>query len=259
MTAPPKVELFGIPVDNLDMEETVRLVARAVERGEPLHHVVVNAGKIVAMADNPSLREAVLSADVINADGMGVIWAARLAGRPLKERVAGIDLMHRLLAEAARRGWKAYFLGARPHILEKAVDKVRQTYGAHIIAGYRDGYFDDSRAEEVARTIADSGAQLLFVGISSPKKEEFLTRHKEVLSRVPFVMGVGGSFDVLAGKVRRAPRWMQRAGLEWLFRFLQEPRRLWKRYLIGNARFAAMALRQAWQSRAGRKKNSADN
>jgi len=249
LTLSSKVVLFGIPVDNLTMDETVRRVEKAVSEKKPLHHIAVNAGKIVAMQNNPSLRADVLSADIINADGMAVVWASRLLGKPLKERVAGIDLMHALLDLAARKHFKVYLFGATEEVVKRTVKKIEDLYGSHIIAGYRNGYFTDAEASAIARDIASSGADMLFVAISSPKKERFLNAHKKILSKVPFVMGVGGSFDVLAGKVKRAPRWMQRWGLEWFYRLIQEPRRMWRRYLIGNARFLNLLWKEWRQTR----------
>ncbi len=239
----PRVELFGIPVSNLSMQETLHVIDQAIGKKEPVHHVVINAGKIVAMQSDPQLRESVLSADLINADGISVVWASKILGKPLKERVPGIDLMQNLLELAKEKKYKVYFLGARQEVLDKMLEKVRKKYGSEIVAGYANGYFNETESTEVAQKIADSGADILFVGISSPKKEIFLNQNKEILKKVPFIMGVGGSFDVLAGKTKRAPVWMQKAGLEWFFRLIQEPRRMWKRYLIGNLKFVLLLIK----------------
>jgi len=242
----PVIELFGIPVANLSMDETVDLIHDRIARREPLHQVVINAGKVVAMQDDELLRQSVLDADLINADGISIVWASRLLGRPLKERVAGIDLMQRLVESAPAKGHRIFLFGAR----EEVVSRVKQIWQAQygpVIAGYRNGYFTPEEEEAIARQIAASGADMLFVAISSPKKEIFLKKYKHILRDIPYVMGVGGSFDVVAGKTKRAPRWMQQAGLEWLYRFVQEPRRMWRRYLIGNARFMALVLREMFK------------
>ncbi len=239
-----KVELFGIPVDNLSMEETVRVIDEHIGSRKPLHHIVINAGKVVAMQDDAELRRSVLAADLINADGMSVVWASRFLGRPLKERVAGIDLMLRLVELAAQKGYKVFLFGAREEVVRRVKEIWSEQYGPDIIAGYRNGYFSPDEEPEIARQIAGSGADILFVAISSPKKEIFLEKYKDLLGKIPFVMGVGGSFDVVAGKTKRAPRWMQKAGLEWLYRFVQEPRRMWRRYLVGNFRFLLLMLRE---------------
>jgi len=227
-----------VRVDPLTMDETVERCRRLIESGRPAQHVALNAGKVVLMQDDAELRRIVDRCDVVSADGMSVVWAGRLLGTFMPERVAGIDLMARLLEMAERRDWPVFFYGARAESLALFLAEALRRHPRIRIAGAEDGFSRD--ASEVAARIADSGARLLFVGISSPLKERFLAEH---LPRMPlFAMGVGGSFDVWAGLTRRAPGWMQRAGLEWLFRFLQEPRRMWRRYLLGNLRFAWLVL-----------------
>ncbi|BCQ24514.1 WecB/TagA/CpsF family glycosyltransferase [Caballeronia sp. NK8] len=220
------------------MEETVSLIADRVQAGKFTQHVVVNVAKIVHMKRDPALAESVQACDVINIDGMGVVWGARMLGHDIPERIAGIDLFGRLLEVATEQRWPVYLLGATDAVVARTVERVTEKYRGLQVAGYASGYFWDD--EEAAVTaIRNSGARLLFVAITSPKKETFIERWKNQLG-VDFVMGVGGTFDVIAGKVRRAPVWMQRCGLEWLFRVIQEPRRMWKRYLVTNAQFAMM-------------------
>lgn len=234
-----RVEILDCPVDRLDMNQTVRLIDKNIRENIPTHHVVVNAAKLVNMRRDARLRESVLNCDIINADGQSVVWAARFLGKPLTERVAGIDLMNRLIELARERKYKIYLLGAR----EEIVSRVAENFGAEIVAGFRNGYFTDAEAETVADEIAESGAQMLFVAMSSPKKEIFLNRYKDAL-KVPFIMGVGGAFDVVAGKTKRAPVWMQKSGLEWFYRVVQEPRRMWKRYLTTNTIFIYLVLKE---------------
>lgn len=238
-----RVHLMGTPIDNLTMNETLDLINRAIERKEHIHHTVVNAGKIVAMHSNAQLRESVMSADVINADGQAVVWASKILGTPLKERVAGVDLMERLMELAFMHHYKVFFFGAKEEILKKMVSHYSDLYSPGMIAGYRNGYFKKEEEKDIARQIADSGANMLFVAITSPIKENFLYENREVLRNVNFIMGVGGSFDVVAGYVKRAPVWMQRSGLEWLFRVYQEPRRMFKRYLVGNLKFILLVIK----------------
>lgn len=244
------VYLLGTPVHNLTMQETLALIEDTIDRKEHIHHTVVNAGKIVAMHENPELRESVINADLINADGQAVVWASRILGKPLKERVAGIDLMENLVALAHRKRYKVFFFGAKEEIVKKVVEQYSQKFNSSIIAGYRNGYFRKEEEDVIARQIADSGAQILFVAITSPKKENFLYQNRSVLQPVNFIMGVGGSFDVVAGFVKRAPHWMQKTGLEWLYRVYQEPGRMFKRYLVGNTKFIKLLLRYKF----GRKK-----
>ena len=151
--------------------------------------------------------------DITSADGQSVVWASRVLGHPLPERVAGIDLMHELLALSARRGWPVYFLGARQDVLERAVAELGRRYPGLVVSGYRNGYFSKEEEEEVARQVRAAAPKLLFIAMSSPRKEHWLSRYARDTG-VSFAMGVGGAVDVVAGVTRRAPRWMQRLGLE---------------------------------------------
>lgn len=243
----PHVHVFGIPVARLTMSETLHQVDLAIAKRRQIHHSVVNAGKIVSMNRNPELRESVLGANLINADGMAVVWASRLLRRPLPERVTGCDLMEKLVDRAAARGYKVFFLGAKPEVLDATVDTLVKKHDPAILAGKHHGYFTPEEAPTIARMIAASEANILFVAMTSPLKEIFLDTYKRELSNVNMIMGVGGSFDVVAGKVQRAPLWMQDAGLEWFYRFIQEPKRMWKRYLVGNARFMALTMREMFK------------
>ena len=238
-----KIDFFGIPVDALTMEETIDQVYEAIEENKRINHVVINAGKVVLMQKDKELYNSVVSCDIINADGQSIVWAARFLGKKLPERVAGAALMQELVKLSCEKKYKCFFFGAKEEVLKKVVDIYSQKYGPEIIAGYRNGYY--TKAEEclIARQIADSGTQLLFVAITSPKKEKFLFDYKDVLKRVNFTMGVGGTFDVIAGVTKRAPYWMQNIGMEWFYRFLQEPQRMWRRYLIGNSQFIWMVLK----------------
>lgn len=236
------IELFGTTMHTMTMRETVAWINERVAARRFTQHVVVNVAKLVHMQADATLRASVEECDIINIDGMGVVWGARLLGRPVKERVAGVDLFHALVALAAERGYPIFLLGAEDEVVRKVHDRLRAEHLSLVIAGFHHGYFWD-REEEVVQQIAASGARLLFVAITSPKKENFINRWRDRLG-VDFVMGVGGTFDVVAGKVSRAPKWMQRAGLEWFYRVLQEPRRMWKRYLTTNSRFAVMLARE---------------
>lgn len=226
------------------MQETLAMVQEKISKGEQVHHVVVNAGKVVAMQKDSELRKSVIESDIINADGQAVVWASNFLGKPLKERVAGIDLMANLVDMAHRNNYKIFLFGAKEEVVKTVVEKYSETYSPNIIAGYRNGYFEASEEEAIAHQIADSGTQMLFVAISSPIKENFLYKYRHVLKNVNLIMGVGGSFDVFAGKTKRAPIWMQNAGLEWFYRFLQEPKRMWKRYLVGNSKFIYLVMKE---------------
>lgn len=238
-----RISLLGTPVDDLTMKETLALVTNAIEQNKHIHHTVVNAGKIVSMHENPTLKESVVNADVINADGQAVVWASKFFNQPLRERVAGIDLMENLVALAHEKKYKVFFFGAKEQVLKKMVDKYSAEYSPAIIAGYRNGYFKKEEERGIAQQIADSKANILFVAITSPIKENFLYENRDILKAVNFTMGVGGSFDVVAGYVKRAPVWMQKAGLEWFYRVYQEPNRMFRRYLVGNLKFIRLVFR----------------
>lgn len=244
-----KINFLGVPVDSLKMAETIALIDDTINQNIRVNHVVINAGKMVSMQKDEKLFESVVSCDIINADGQSIVWAARFLGMSLPERVAGIDLMQGLILLASERGYKCFFLGAKEKVVRKVVEIYKNKYKSLSIAGYRNGYFNEHEEPEVARQIAESGAQLLFVAITSPRKETFLYKYRDVLSNVNFTMGVGGSFDVVAGYTKRAPRWMQDIGMEWFYRLMQEPKRMWYRYLIGNTKFLWIILKEKFKKR----------
>ncbi len=247
MEAIPKINILNTTIHNLSITETLALVSKAISQKKQLHHVVVNAGKIVAMQKDEALRKSVNESDIINADGQAVVWAAKILAKPLKERVAGIDLMENLVEMAHQQNHKIFLLGAKEEVVQKVSEIYQDTYSTNLIAGYRNGYFTREDEPQIAQQIANSGAQMLFVAITSPIKENFLYNHRNILKDVPFVMGVGGSFDVVSGLTKRAPIWMQNTGLEWFYRFLQEPKRMWKRYLVGNSTFIWLVLKEKFK------------
>lgn len=237
-----RVRLCGVGIDPLSMDEVVLRVESAISASRRLAISVINVAKLVNMQRDPLLRGSVEAGDVIVADGMPLVWLSRLKRRPLPERVAGIDLMYRLFELADRKTLRVFLLGAKPDTLDRVVEIAGRQYPRMIVAGWRDGYFTAEQEEEVARTVAEARPDILLVAMTSPKKELFMNRWGDFMN-VPVVHGVGGSFDVMAGLTRRAPRWMQRAGLEWFYRVLQEPRRMWRRYLVTNTLFLGLAVR----------------
>jgi N-acetylglucosaminyldiphosphoundecaprenol N-acetyl-beta-D-mannosaminyltransferase len=238
-----KVTLFGIPIDNLNMAEVLDRIESMIGDGEIHQHVVVNVDKIVKMESNPDLRQTVLDCDLITVDGQPVIWVSRLLKCPIKERVTGVDLFDALMARCAERGLRPYLLGARQEIVAKTVDVLKTKYPKLQLAGWRNGYWAADEEASIVREIMRAKPAVLCMAVGSPKQELFLGKWKQEM-HVPFVMGVGGSFDVTAGVLRRAPRWMQRLGVEWLFRLAQEPRRLWRRYLNEDMAFFRLVWRE---------------
>jgi N-acetylglucosaminyldiphosphoundecaprenol N-acetyl-beta-D-mannosaminyltransferase len=239
-----RIGLRELPIASLTLEQTLDHVDAVITTCGRLRIGVVNAAKIVRMGGDTLLRQDVLSSDLVLADGASVVWALRLLGRPLPERVAGIDLMTGILRRGNERGYRVYCLGATQEVLDIVCTRIARDYPGVVIAGARNGYYDEAEEEAVAAGIDTAQPDVLFVAITSPRKERFLARWGDRLD-VRVWHGVGGSFDVLAGKVRRAPLLWQRLGLEWFYRLLQEPRRLWKRYLVTNTAFCAMVIREA--------------
>ena len=237
-----RVPLCGVWVHALSMTQTVGLIEQAIDEGRTLAIGVVNAAKVVNMHRDPRLRESVESSDLVLADGAPLVWLGRLKGTPLPERVAGIDLMFELFSLADRRRFRVFLLGAESDTIKRVVEIARLRYPGMIIAGYRDGFFSPQQERQVAESVRDAHAHLLFVAMTSPKKEIFMKKWGHLMA-VQVCHGVGGSFDVMAGVTRRAPRWMQRAGLEWFYRVLQEPRRMWRRYLTTNLLFFWLVVR----------------
>jgi N-acetylglucosaminyldiphosphoundecaprenol N-acetyl-beta-D-mannosaminyltransferase len=244
-------DLFGVPVAALTMDEALSLVEEAIASRRRLQIGVVNAAKLVVIRRNEELRRDVLSSDLILADGAAVVWASRILGRPLPERVAGIDLMHGMLALGSARGFRVYCLGAKPEVLDRAIRRIASEYPGVTIAGSHHGYFPREGEQAVFDDIARAKPDILLIGITSPAKERFLARWSPRLD-VPVSHGVGGSFDVLGGVVSRAPLLWQRLGLEWLYRVVQEPRRLAGRYLKTNVAFILMLGGAWWRQLRGR-------
>ncbi len=237
-----RVCVCGVAIDPSTMTEVVSAIEQCLDAGNAMNISVVNVAKVVNMQNDPLLRESVESGDLVLADGAPLVWLSRMKRTPLPERIAGIDLMFELFALANRRGFRVFLLGAKQETLERVVDIARRQYPRMVIAGFRDGYFSAAQEKEIAEEIRASAPHMLFVAMTSPRKEIFMNQWGTAMA-VPVCHGVGGSFDVMAGVTRRAPRWMQRAGAEWLYRVWQEPRRLWKRYFITNTLFLGLAMR----------------
>ncbi|MGF1765616.1 WecB/TagA/CpsF family glycosyltransferase [Aliivibrio kagoshimensis] len=237
-----RIDFLNTPMDSLTMADTVHHIKSEITKGDFTQHVVVNVAKLVHAQKDTVLADSIKACDIINIDGMGVVWGARLCGHAVPERVAGVDLFHNLLTMSADNNFPVFLLGAEENVVTQTVENVQKQNPTLTVAGYHHGYFWDDE-EAVVNMIRASGAKLLFVAITSPKKENFINKWQDKLG-VDFVMGVGGTFDVVAGKVNRAPKWMQDNGLEWLYRIIQEPGRMWKRYLITNSKFSWLLLKE---------------
>jgi N-acetylglucosaminyldiphosphoundecaprenol N-acetyl-beta-D-mannosaminyltransferase len=240
---PAPHDVLGVPVHPLTMAQALDVVDWAVRSRARLRIGVVNAAKIVNMRRDTLLQKDVLSCDLILADGMAVVWAARVLGCHLPERVAGIDMMLGMFERGNQHGYRVYCLGATDDVLTEVVRRLAEKYPQIQVVGKRNGYFSAADEKQVAAEIRAARPDILLVAMTSPKKEKFLARWSAHLG-VAVCQGVGGSFDVFAGKVQRAPRMWQSLGLEWLYRVKQEPRRLWKRYLVTNTLFCSLVLRE---------------
>lgn len=241
MSSVPTVSLYGIPVSKLDMKQTVQYLTEAIEQKRP--HQVITANPIMLMAalENPNYHRMMQKAELIVPDGTGVVWAANYVGNPVSERVPGYDLMHELMKVGEKRNWKVYLLGASPDVIQACADKLKLLYPGIQIVGVQDGYFGPERDEEIVSAIEAAAPDILLVGRSADTQEPWIAKYKERLG-IPIMMGVGGSFDVLSGKLKRAPVAFQKMRLEWFYRLLQEPYR-YKRMLV-LPQFAVKVIRE---------------
>lgn len=242
------ITFLDTAIDSMSISETVNEIETRILAGKFIQHSVVNVAKLANMNTDQELKQSVQECDIINIDGMGVVWGARFCGHYIPERVTGIDLFQRLIEMSVLNKFPIFLLGATEDIVKKTAEVIQESHPDLILGGYHHGYFWGDE-DKVVDQINTSCAKLLFVAISSPKKEIFINKWKEKLE-VNFVMGVGGSFDIVAGKVKRAPIFVQKAGLEWFYRLCQEPRRMWKRYLVTNLKFAYMILKEKLTTRS---------
>lgn len=240
-----RVQLLNCEFDVITTEGTVDWALDLIKAGKRGYICTVNVAILMMMKSNDRLRRFIEQAALIVADGTPVVWASRWFSRPLPERVTGVDLVDELAARAEREGLGIYLLGAAPDVIATAAASLQAKY-PQLQISFSDGYFPLNQAGDRVKAIRESGAQILFVGMGVPRQEVFLEENWAELG-VNLAVGIGGSFDVLAGLRKRAPLWVQEVGLEWLYRLVQEPRRLWKRYLTTNTQFMYELLRAAIQ------------
>lgn len=250
------VTILGVPIDNLNMEETLDQLEEFVYIGRATgksHQVVtVNADFVVNAIKDPELRYLLQHASLATADGMPLVWGARLLHVPLEGRVAGADLVPALAERAAQKGFSIFLLGAMPEVAARAARILEERNpGLRIVGVLSPPYSSILEMDPaIANQIREAQPDILLVAFGNPKQEKWIGMFRRQLS-VPVMIGVGGSLDFIAGERKRAPLWMQKLGLEWLFRLLQEPGRLWKRYVVDLFIFSAFFLRQWWAMRRG--------
>ena len=237
-----RIKVLGINIDPLTMRETVDAVERYVLGERALHLMGVNADKINQCHTDEKIKKIVNDSGIINADGASVVLASKFLGTPVPERVAGIDLMQSLLELSNNKGYSVYFFGAKEEILQDMLKAFKNDYPNLIVVGHRNGYFSADDEQDIQEDIREKNPDFVFVGITSPKKEYIIQKFMDNGVNSVF-MGVGGSFDVLSGHIQRAPLWMQKSNLEWLFRVANEPKRLFKRYFVGNISFIGKVLK----------------
>ncbi len=235
------VHILDVPVSRIGQAEVLALLTEFIRSGEPHMVVTADASAAVIAASDAEFRAVVNGADLVTPDSAGMLWAARRLGRPLPERVSGVDLAERLCELAARHGWGIFFFGAAPGVADVAAARMQARYPGMRIAGTAHGFLSDAEQGELEDRIRQARPEVLLVAMGIPRQEKWIWRRKAALG-VPLAMGVGGSFDVFAGNVARAPAWMQRRGLEWLYRLAMNPRKISKVATL--PRFVWMVLRR---------------
>ena len=245
-TGEERVDMLGVPLTRIDMEAALARVDQFVEERKPHLVVTSDTPSIVRARDDAEYQAIVRGADMVTADGRGVVWMARALGLPVRERVSGVDLVGAICERAKEKGYSVFVLGARPGVAEEAARSLASRCPGLRVVGTHDGYFSPEEEPEVVRKIAEAKPDILFVGLGAPRQEKWIRRHMAEL-QVPVAIGVGGSLDVLAGRARRAPEWMQRAGLEWLYRVAREPSRLPRMWAL--PRLVWMTLWEALRKR----------
>jgi len=234
---------IGLLFHNLTLEESILQVEKFIQSNTP-HKVFTPTAELIVRANHDDgLREICNTTDILTVDSYVVYYAARLCGKPLKEPVSAARLMFNFLGVACQKKYRLYLLGAREEVVSKTVKNLERDYPGINIVGYHNGYFDFNNDSDIIRDIKIKSPHVLFVAMSSPLKENFINKNLMEMG-VPVSIGVGGSFDIIAGKCKLAPAWVSKIGLEWFYRLVQEPGRLWKRYLITNTKFLWLVLRE---------------
>lgn len=248
-----RIQIGKLGVDPVTFEEAIERIDALVKSGRGGAVFTPNVDHVVQVEENELFREAYNQVELSLADGMPILWAAKLLGTPLPAKVSGSDLIEPLMSRAAARKWKVYLLGGAPGVAKQAAAKLRMR-GVEIV-GVDSPWIKDPTRERlispVTAAIRDTGAQLVLVAMGAPKQELFIRAARKALPTAVFV-GVGASLDFVAGTVERAPKWMSNNGLEWMYRLAKEPRRLWRRYLVRDPKFVMIIARQRSGARAMR-------
>lgn len=238
-----QVTILGTNVHSVSQQEALEIIAEFIASGKPHHIITANAEIVYQAYHDQTRRQIINNADLVTADGAGVVWAANYLGQPLPERVTGIDLFHAICRIAGEKQWKIYILGAKQEIIEQAVQNLQTQYPHCSIVGYHNGYFDQQEEEAILNDIKKKQPDVLLVAMGVPKQDDWIITHQKIL-QVPVAMGVGGCLDVISGKLKRAPQWMQKMSLEWLYRLLLQPSRIGRMMALPKFMLAVHQMRK---------------
>jgi len=241
------INVIDVKINNVSMKETLEAIEVFIKERRPSYIVTPNTDHIVKLHRDPEFRKVYDGAALVCADGAPVLWAAKFLGKPLKEKVSGSDILPRLCEIAQKKGYKIFFLGGKPGSALKAAEVLKEKHpNLQVVGVYCPSFgfeFDDNENRRIVDMIKSSRPDMLLVGLGAPKQEKWIYKHYKELD-VPVSIGIGGTFEFIAGMIRRAPKWMQRVGLEWLWRLTMEPKRLWKRYLVEDLEFFWLVMKQ---------------
>lgn len=238
-----KAKILGFEVDKITCSELLDKIEEFICSRKPHKFAAVNPFYLLEARKYPEFAKYINECDIVTADGVGILFAGWLLGRPFPERVAGIDIFSKLIEKASRANWRLYFLGAQPGIAEKAYQNLKKKYHNLNVVGIHHGYFREDEEKEIVKDIKSKSPDILIVCLGVYRQEMFIQKYQMEMA-VPVSCGLGGILDIYAGRFKRAPKQMEKVGLDWLFRLIQEPRRLWKRYLVGNTIFILLILRE---------------
>ena len=238
-----EIKIFKIRIHPLSKAEFLHVILKNLTSGEKTIQNGVNASSVCEIEKNEESRIAYLNSDLINIDGISVVWALRFLGFNIPERVACPDLAHDVLKLAETFHFRVFLLGAQETSLKLCVQELMIRFPSLNIAGSHNGYFSEKDDLKIVELINNVDSEILFLGMPSPRKELFIEKYKSQL-KTNYVLGVGGYFDILSGLTKRAPEWMQKIGMEWFYRFIQEPKRMFRRYLVGNATFIWLVIKE---------------
>lgn len=240
----PKKTIFGIPVTSLTLQDLLKIIAIYIQKNGKKTFFYINAHCINLSLKDPHYKNILQKADLVYSGGIGPIWASVILGKPLEQRSPTPDFIDQIFSLAEKNRWTVYLLGSADATVKKTAVIISKAY-PHIIVGYHSGYFSLNEEKELIKDINSKKPTILLVGMGPPKQEEWIDIHKKDLDVSAF-WAVGALFDVISGRIQRAPKWMQRLGLEWLYRLIKEPKRLWKRYIFGNMLFLKNTIRELY-------------